>query len=374
MSIKINNFVDINIVRSVRPLSAFEYNTAVYVVGTTAVDAYGYYANIPDALASGADGTKAKPYSKDTLGKTSGSFTPDALGAIFFNNNGQYLHVVANLKFDTTEKCWQYTYNGTKWIDLPLPEIVIFKSSSASVSDWNLVKSSIDQKIFIDSVTSDAAISDGDQKSGSIKKYTTASTGAATNIAAVAAYFTNVKLDDASTIKDYAFTAEMVDTTDVVDQNSVVANCIGHNLNVDAYVAGAVRNIGGNDSTGEDIMNLFMRIALQQTAANRALQVIVSKVQLNTQGIAQIQSAITDELNRYVANGYISTEKIWTSDDLYINGELIIAHNNPLAGGYKVYIDKISAQNQADHSAPDIYIIYGDQVGIRFIKISGEVF
>ena len=380
MSIKINNFVDVNIVRSTKSLSEFVYNTAVYIAGESDVNNFGYYANIPSILAGSADGTKAKPRSKDILGKTvETTFTLDAFGKVFFDNGGQYLHVIQNVKFDTIENCWQYTEDGTTFVDLPLTEIVFFKASSTTATGWPSaatdIKEGIDQKLFLNAETinfTDLPLS----ASGIIYKYipSGATETAETNIAALAAYLTKINLNDAETIKDYAFTAEIVNDEDVINTNSIVTECITNNINVDSYLSGAVRNIGGNDSTGEDIMNLILRIILQQTVSQKVLNLLISKIPLTTVGLAQIQSAVADELTRYVSNGYISTEKFWTADDLYIDGELIIAKNNPLASGYKIHIDSISAKNQEDHSAPDIYIIYGDQVGIRFIKISGEVF
>ena len=170
------------------------------------------------------------------------------------------------------------------------------------------------------------------------------------------------------------FTAETVDNGSQLTDDTDVKACIQNNINCDAYLAGSIRNIGGNDSTGEDITNLFMRIVLQQVLSNTLLNLLASKIKINQSGVISVKNACSAALQRFVNNGYIDTEKLWTEPDLYVDNEFVVAQDTPITGGYLVHVGKITKQNIADRQIPNVYILYGDSVGVRKIVVSGEVF
>ena len=190
------------------------------------------------------------------------------------------------------------------------------------------------------------------------------------------AYLTQINVYDEDTCQDYALTLEkdVTGTTKDVD----VKTCIKNNYNIDAVIDGAnVRVVGGNDTSGKSIINQFMLIVLHQTLTERVLQVLFNKIKYNDSGIASVLTAMVQELNRYVNNGFLVTNKIWEYEDLYYKNQLIINKNAPVASGYKVVIMPFSTLTPADlqeHKLPMIYVLIATSYGIRKIEISGEAF
>lgn len=387
MSVRLDNFVKVNISRRIYAPNLDAFDTAVYVSQTVAP---GYYA----INGSGTDGTKEKPFAP---------ISTDGYMAVFFGCGGKFLHVVYDLQNDqqtlsdgTTVSVLCYTEQGgsnATLKELPLNEIVIFHDKAVTPTvggnsgtigsgdeavDYSY--GGIYQKVWINS-THDVTTTI-EKESGNVVKYT-ASADTDYIVATVAAYYTKINLNDERTIRDYAFTAEnfLIDFklggTNIVEfteTNNTVAACMAENILVDTYLAGSIRNIGGNDLTGEDITNLVMRIILQQTVTNSLVTLLSSKIKLNMSGITSVKAAISNELLRYVANGYIDTEKVWQEDDLYIDNELVATQNGTLPNGFAIHVSPISSDDVKNHRIPAIYILYGDSVGVRTIEITGEVF
>lgn len=373
MSVRLDNFVKVNISRRIYAPNLDAFDTAVYVSQTVAP---GYYS----INGSGTDGTKEKPFAP---------ISTDGYMAVFFGCGGKFLHVVYDLQNDqqtlsdgTTVSVLCYTEQGSNATpkELPLNEIVIFHDKTITPTVWGYSYDGIYQKVWINS-TNDITTS-VPKESGNVVKYTASATTDYI-VATVAAYYTKINLNDERTIRDYAFTAEnfLIDFelggTNIVEfteTNNTVAACMAENILVDTYLAGSIRNIGGNDLTGEDITNLVMRIILQQTVTNSLVTLLSSKIKLNMSGITSVKAAISNELLRYVANGYIDTEKVWQEDDLYIDNELVATQNGTLPNGFAIHVSPISSDDVKNHRIPAIYILYGDSVGVRTIEITGEVF
>ncbi len=203
--------------------------------------------------------------------------------------------------------------------------------------------------------------------------------------ATVLAYYSKIDIYKPNVANDYAFTLEKFTSLGndlkekyYTENNFNVVNVINNNLNIDAILDQSnIRNIGGNDIAGQELTNQYMLILLHQTLSQRLLQVLINKIKYNDIGVATILGAINQELNRYVNNGYLYQDKIWTDSDLYYKNTLIINENTPLTTGYKVVILPFSTLEPADikaHKLPDIYILIGDSYFIRQINITGEVF
>ena len=383
MSVRLDNFVKVNISRRIYAPNVDAFDTAVYVSQTVV---RGYYAI--NGGSAGADGTKEKPFAP---------ISTDGYMAVFFGCGGKFLHVVYDLQndqqtlsdgTDVSVLCYTEADNGTLK-ELPLNEIVIFHDKAVTPTIWGnsgTIESvdysygGIYQKVWINSTN--ATTTTVEQESGNVVKYT-ASANTDYIVATVAAYYSKINLNDERTIRDYAFTAEnfLIDFdlggTNIVEfteTNNTVASCMAGNILVDTYLAGSIRNIGGNDLTGEDITNLVMRIILQQTVTNSLVTLLSSKIKLNMSGITSVKAAISNELLRYVANGYIDIEKVWQEDDLYIDNELVATQNGTLPNGFAIHVSPISNDDVKNHRIPAIYILYGDSVGVRTIEITGEVF
>ena len=199
-----------------------------------------------------------------------------------------------------------------------------------------------------------------------------------------AAYLSKVKMNDASTIQDYAFTIEEVKSyfpNSVIEDNDVGVALTKAHFNFDTELVNAIRNYPGDTIEGVDMMNYYIKIVLTQDLTENIINLLASKIKFNQSGINRLNNAISQTMNTYITNGYLNTEYIWTEDDLYysFNGvDYLICHRNtPLVKGYKCVILPItsltSAQKEA-HILPPVYLLLADQTGIRMIVITGDVY
>ena len=193
----------------------------------------------------------------------------------------------------------------------------------------------------------------------------------------IAAYLTKLDIYGNNSIQDYAFTSESIDAED--NDDAVLGNVLTNNMNVDMTLANAIRNLGGNLTNGIDIVNQYMLIVLQQTVTDRLLNLLTQKIK-GQSGVSAIYTTIAGELGRYVTNGYLTTDKIWTDNTKTIsyNGKTytLIEKNTPLPLGYKITVLPLNSLTEEDikaHKCPPIYIFLAESYGIRNITINGEV-
>lgn len=193
----------------------------------------------------------------------------------------------------------------------------------------------------------------------------------------MAAYLAGIDVYGIDTVYDYMYTAENIEEEVLTDAQYETLSL--NNINVDNYLAGSVRNLGGNLKNGADITNSFVRIVLHQTLTERLLETLVNKIK-NSSGVGKLYAAICNELANYRTCGYLSTDKIWTDKTLsvVVNNKPyeIIAQGTPLINGYHVVILPLTALTENDKAlrkAPPIYVIIADQYGIRKVTVNGEI-
>lgn len=193
----------------------------------------------------------------------------------------------------------------------------------------------------------------------------------------IAAYLTKLSIYGTDTIHDYAFTSENI--TAEANNDAILGAVLDNNMNVDMTLVNAVRNLGGNLTNGLDIVNQYVLIVLQQTVTDRLLSLLTQKIK-GQSGISAIYTAIAGELGRYVTNGYLVTDKIWTDETKTVsyNGKTytLIEKNTPLTLGYRVVVlpySSLSEDDKQNHKCPPIYIFLAESYGIRSITINGEV-
>ena len=251
----------------------------------------------------------------------------------------------------------------------------------------NLEETVINEKIFLACVTEedlDNIPSDIVWANGMALKY-----GIEGIQMSMAAYLTRVNVDYYNSVQDYMFTAESVnyifknsqgvsDTYgEYYDDDALYKRLNKLNINIDCYLENAVRNLGGNDMKGYNLINTYTLILLNQTLTERLVGLLVNKIKYNSTGLTMIGATIAKELGRYVTNGFLSTDKSWVEDDLIYNGTTIISKNTPLRKGYKYVIlpfSTLSDEDLRNHKLPTIYVLVADQYTIRKINIVGEVF
>lgn len=193
----------------------------------------------------------------------------------------------------------------------------------------------------------------------------------------IAAYLSKIDVYRQSTVYDYMFTEETLGAEAVTDE--VYETIINNNMNVDIDLANSIRNCGGNLKDGADLTNTFVRIIMHQTLTDRLIELLADKIK-GTIGVAKIYNVIAQELNNYLTCGYLTTDKLWTDDDLTITYNdvqyTIIAKGTPLINGYLIKVlpfDSLTTADKVARKAPPIYVIIADQYTIRQITVNGEV-
>lgn len=197
----------------------------------------------------------------------------------------------------------------------------------------------------------------------------------------IAAYLSQIDVNAENSIFDYAFTEEKIEAENLLSNiaNSLYEAIINANMNIDIYLAGEVRNCGGNCKDGYDLTNSYVRIILHQTLTDQLIQLLTQKIK-GQDGISKIYTVIAQELEKYKNCGYLTTDKIWTDKPLVIeyNKQVytIVRKGDALLNGYIIKVLPMSSLTEEDkksNSIPPIYVIIADQYGIRKITINGEV-
>lgn len=192
----------------------------------------------------------------------------------------------------------------------------------------------------------------------------------------IAAYLSKINVYY-GTINDYNFTIEKDSKNYLINDNSIVEKILANNFNADIILTGDNVNIGGNTTSGKDLVNHFYKIMLTQTLTQRLCNTLKSKLRYNQTGLNIISNTIVDELNRYRTNGYLSTNKVWEEEDWVVEQTTIIKKDTLLSLGYKFVIMPFSSltdEERKKHQLPKIYLLIADSYAIRLINIVGEVY
>jgi hypothetical protein len=196
----------------------------------------------------------------------------------------------------------------------------------------------------------------------------------------IAAYLSKIKIEGTNTVHDYSFTAETLEPDFTVPVTDILFDELSeNNVNFNLNLAGSTRNIGGNMTSGYSLVNEYMLIVLHQTVTEQLLALLVTKIKGN-KALSSIRTVLSQELNKYVQNGYLATNKRWTHEDWIVvhNGVefVIIEQNTPINLGYYIQVlpwSALTANEIAAHQAPPIYIVIADSYSVRKLALIGEV-
>lgn len=196
----------------------------------------------------------------------------------------------------------------------------------------------------------------------------------------IAAYLSKIKIEGTNTVHDYSFTAETLEPDFTVPVTDTLFDELSeNNVNFNLNLAGSTRNIGGNMTSGYPLVNEYMLIVLHQTVTEQLLALLVTKIKGN-KALSSIRTVLSQELNKYVQNGYLATNKRWTYEDWTVvhNGAefTIIKQNTPISLGYYIQVlpwSALTANEIAAHQAPPIYIVIADSYSVRKLTLIGEV-
>lgn len=373
MSVKYTNFVEININHhiSTNPIGLRDTAAVIFCSSGAAIDTtLTKTTEIPSALTAFEDYITA-----------------------FFDNGGRKLHCITTNLAPTADGYTELIEN------LPMEEIVVAlidKSGSYGedtfrpvAKAYNTSKGSekIYQKIFVVEVPYDDSEDDDQIENTYIdaegkKKFEQENYvikfGAFGISASVLAYYTQMRIYSTDSAEDYCYTKEKYEGTGYVfNSNKLVSDAMLADINIDINLANAVRNIGGNDMAGYSLTNQYMLLVMHQTLTIQLINLLAQKIKYNSQGLAAVITTISAELNRYVANGFLSTNKTWVDGDLDYEGYRIIDNNTLLNLGYKVAIlpfETLTPEEKEAKQLPKIFILVADTYGIKKIVINGELF
>ena len=197
----------------------------------------------------------------------------------------------------------------------------------------------------------------------------------------IAAYLNQIDFYANETVQDYDFTPEKLSTTlfDTLDMNTYVSTCIQYHANISVKLNNVVRNIGGDLANGENLVNKFALIVLHQTLSQVVFNTLTQKLK-GKDAITALYGTISQELNKYVNDGYLTLDKIWTNQSVIVtkNGinYTLIEKGTPLVKGYYISIlpySSLTAEELAAHKCPDIYVFIADNYTIRKVTINGKV-
>lgn len=170
----------------------------------------------------------------------------------------------------------------------------------------------------------------------------------------------------------------IVEDVTVVNDDALIGECMQNFINVDTYIAKAVRNVGGDLATGEDLTNYYATIILQQTVEEVVVNALSDKL-AGAEGTAVIYNTVVAELNKYVRCGLLSAGN-WENVDWvveYNDETYVVANaNERITLGYKLLVIPFAAMTQQQvsaHMCPPIYIALMNKYGIRKVFINGEV-
>ena len=390
MSVDLKNFVEINITRAVQSATSTTRPTVALLFSNSA-DLSDANERTIDSIENFATESDVFVHKDDAILKR--------YEELYFNNNGLKLHLVPVNNASSV---------GSALANLPTNEIIVMEmpiingtnieSFIPDADAWsNAIGNSftgINEKIFVTSIAASPEV-DRSGLSGYVEKFSgekvsfeygnTETKTSASFIgngieATIGAYYSNLNLGLADAVKDYSFTEEKVSEGDI--QDDMVKDAIDKHYNVDAKVAvsatdeSAARNIGGDDSAGNDLTNEFMRIVLTQNLTSDLVELLATKIKYSQSGLTKVLACVNRCLDKFVQNGYIQTGSIYTGQDIYVDDELILASGTVMSTGYIVYIksfDSLTTEEKNIHQLPKIVLIYKDQYSIRKIKVTGTV-
>lgn len=197
---------------------------------------------------------------------------------------------------------------------------------------------------------------------------------------ATAAYLSKINFNNANEINDYMYTEEYEPdyVKEYFEENgsysqSEYDSLKEAHLNCNDEVANKYVNLGGDATDGSDLVNNFALIALENLLTNALYNLIIKKLKYNTTSLSRVRDEISQILDQFVQNGYITSDSSWIDEDVIIDDLIIVSKGSRLQNGYVVYIAEMTSELRDAHKLPNVYIVLNDSTGIRYINVVGKV-
>lgn len=356
MSVDVRKFIDVNITYSNQPSIVNARDTVVLITSEGATD-------VKKLLTSKAEWDDYKE------GKV---FTnTDPYVQMFFANGGAKLLLIENASASIA------TTLEDKYIVIAVVGLTLNDAKTLATTFDSSLKGTHRKILLARATNADLAILPTLTGLQSLAVKYSETVGAEMTIAA---YLSKIKIEGTNTVHDYSFTAETLEPDVTIPVTDALFDELSkNNVNFNLNLAGSTRNIGGNMTSGYPLVNEYMLIVLHQTVTEQLLALLVTKIKGN-KALSSIRTVLSQELNKYVQNGYLATNKRWTHEDWIVvhNGVefTIIKQNTPISLGYYIQVlpwSALTANEIAAHQAPPIYIVIADSYSVRKLTLIGEV-
>lgn len=387
--VDINKLIDVNfnIVRETTPIGS--YKKALYFMNKTANTKFNGYCTY---LLSNAGLTRQQTEGKDNAPLTVDTFNKintelgDALKETkvienlrrFFDYDGQELIVVlcdnitpTNDNIQEIKRTFQdfiyYTISQDMFNSVNIDEL------NKDVSAPYTVRLCLTVKNTKENETKLAAV-----KNNNIFVKLVDTTVETDDALSFLAFTTQIRLDGFNTIEDYCYTDE--NGLKIIDSKGHYDTWITKYNFVDK-VGNKVLNFGGNLYDGTSIDSDFGVTCIENDIAYALLDIVTSKIRITPTAQTRVVTAINTVLNRYINNGLILSNSVYSGEDMFIKYNektySIIHKGTTLLNGYYVFtvpVSAISVEDKQNKKFTPIIVVIMTSAGARTISVSGYAY
>lgn len=390
--VDINKLIDVNfnIVRETTPIGS--YKKAVYFMNKTANTAFNgyctYLLNSDGLTRQKTEGKDNAPLTVDTFNK----INSELVGVLqetkvianlsrFFNYDGQELIVVlCDNKIPTADDVQAIKRTFQDFIYYTVSQDIFNSLTATNIDDLNkdvsapyTVRLCLTVKNTTENETKLAAV-----KNNNIFVKLVDTTVETDDALSFLAFTTQIRLDGFNTIEDYCYTDENGLT--VLDSKGHYDTWVTKYNFVDK-VGNKVLNFGGNLYDGTSIDSDFGVTCIENDIAYALLDIVTSKIRITPTAQTRVVTAINTVLNRYINNGLILSNSVYSGEDMFIKYNektySIIHKGTTLLNGYYVFtvpVSAISVEDKQNKKFTPIIVVIMTSAGARTISVSGYAY
>lgn len=391
--VDINKLIDVNfnIVRETTPIGS--YKKAVYFMNKTTNTAFNgyctYLLNSENGLTrQKTDGKDNAPLTVDifnkinaTLGEALKETNVIANLSRFFDYDGQELIVVlCDTKIPTADDVQAIKRTFQDFIYYTVSQDIFNSLTATNIDDLNkevsapyTVRLCLTVKNTQENETKLAAV-----KNNNIFIKLVDTTVETDDALSFLAFTTQIRLDGFNTIEDYCYTDE--DGLTVLDSKGHYDTWITK-YNFVEKVGNKVLNFGGNLYNGTSIDSDFGVTCIENDIAYALLDIVTSKIRITPTAQTRVVTAINTVLNRYINNGLILSNSVYSGEDMFIKYNektySIIHKGTTLLNGYYVFtvpVSAISVEDKQNKKFTPIIVVIMTSAGARTISVSGYAY
>ena len=395
--VDINKLIDVNfnIVRETTPIGS--YKKAVYFMNKTANTAFNgyctYLLNSENGLTrQKTEGKDNAPLTVDTFNKilsdnlTAAESNPLDTNVInnlhrFFDYDGQELIVVlCDNKIPTADNVQTIKRTFQDFIYYTVSQDIFNSLTATNIDELNntvsapytvrlclTVKNTPENETKLTNV-----------KNNNIFVKLVDTTVGTDDALSFLAFTTQIRLDGFNTIEDYCYTDE--NGLEIIDSKGHYDTWITKYNFVDK-VGNKVLNFGGNLYNGTSIDSDFGVTCIENDIAYALLDIVTSKIRITPTAQTRVVTAINTVLNRYINNGLILSNSVYSGEDMFIKYNektySIIHKGTTLLNGYYVFtvpVSAISVEDKQNKKFTPIIVVIMTSAGARTISVSGYAY